>query len=432
MSRTLLDVSLVLVGRIGLTAMWLATYVFTFRILGNTEAGKFAFCIVLIRLVSDCLGDALDLDVVRRVPGLLNEDREQAFNVWRGAFLLRILLGVLLSLMLYPVSGVLAAMFFHSSVDGDLIVVAGAGSLAMLMFRAIIVYFQSIEDFRRLVGVEAGMQIIRCGSILALASGGILTARSAVYSYVCVAFIACSLGLLAVPKELVVHLLRGRCEIPAIIRYSVWMLCAMTLAAAYCHVDEFLVAKFRGPGEVGLYSAAMALALIPEFATGAVSSVLNPKVMRLYTRNQFREFHAQYLMVSVPLGLFTILVMYCTAPFAMTLIYSDTYATAIPALRLLAAGTILWLALAPLAAGLVTLVAPGQTLLLNVCMFIPSLVVGTMLIPGYGFVGAAMLFLGTRLVSVAVLHLMAEGLLRKRDSLMLPTLIETHVAKVQQ
>lgn len=432
MSRTFIDVSLVLVGRIGLTAIWLATYVFTFRILGNTEAGKFAFCIVLIRTVSDCLGDALDLDVVRRVPGLLNDNREQAFNVWRGAFLLRISVGVLLSVMLYPASEVLSATFFHNSAEGDLIVLAGAGSLGMLMFRAIIVYFQAIEDFRRLVGVEAGMQIIRCGSIFALASGGMLTARSAVYAYVAGAFIACGLGMLVVPRDLALHILRGRSEIPAVIRYSTWMFCSMTLAAAYCHVDEFLVARFRGPGEVGFYSAAMALALIPEFVTGAISSVFNPKVMRLYTRNQFRGFHLQYLMLSVPLGLFTILVMYYASPFAMTLIYSGQYVTAIPALRLLATGTILWLMLAPLAAGLVTLVAPRQTLLLNVGMFIPSLVIGTMLIPRYGFVGAAMLFLGTRLVSVAVLHLMAENLLRKRDGLLLPALIETHVAKVQQ
>ncbi|MCA9009088.1 MAG: oligosaccharide flippase family protein [Planctomycetaceae bacterium] len=432
MSRTLKDVSLVFVGRIGLTALWLATYVLTFRILGNTEAGKFAFCIVFIRLVSDCLGDALDLEVVRRVPGLLNDDREQAFNVWRGAFLLRIVCGVFLCVALFPVTGQLAVTFFHDSADGDLILVAGMGSLAMLMFRAIIVYFQSIEDFRRLIGVEAGMQILRCGSICALAAGGMLTARSAIYAYASVAFIACTVGLLAVPKDLVLHLMRGRSQIPAIIRYSIWMLCAMTLAAAYCHIDEFLVAKFRGPGEVGFYSAAMALALIPEFATGAVSSVLNPKVVRLYTRNQFRGFHAQYLMLSVPLGLFTILVMYYAAPLAMTLLYSGKYAPAIPALRLLASGTILWLVLAPLAAGLVTLVAPRRTLLLNVFMFMPSLLIGIVLIPRYGFIGAAMLFLGTRLVSVAVLHLMAESLLRKREGLNVQPLIETTVAKVQQ
>jgi O-antigen/teichoic acid export membrane protein len=415
-SRTLWDVSLVFVGRIGLTALWLATYVLTFRFLGNTEAGKFAFCIVLIRLVSDCLGDALDLDVVRRVPGMLKERREQAFNVWRGAFLLRVIAGCGLCLLLIPTSGLLASTFFHDSADSDLILVAGAGALAMLMFRAIIVYFQSLEDFPRLIAVEACMQVLRCGSILALAAAGLLTARSAVGTYVIVTFVACTLGMFALPSELLRHVLKGTSEIPAVIRYSAWMLCAMTLAAAYCHVDEFLVANFRGPGEVGFYSAAMALALIPEFATGAISSVLNPKVMQLYTHNNFRAFHARYLMLSVPLAVVVIILMLYASPLAMTLIYSSSYAPAIPALRLLATGTILWLALAPLAAGLVTLVAPRQTLLLNVGMFIPSVLVGWILVPRYGFVGAAMLFLATRLASIAALHYMADGLIRKHEN----------------
>ena len=311
MSRTLWDVSIVFVGRIGLTALWLATYVIALRVLGNIEAGKFAFCIMLIRLVSDCLGDALDLDVVRRVPGLLQKQQsENAFNVWRGAFLLRILSGVALCAVLVPSSSFLAVTFFHDSADSELILVAGLGSLAMLMFRAIIVYFQAIEDFARLIAVEAGMQVMRCTTILVLAAAGALSARSAVCTYVAVTFVACTLGALSLPRELILHLPRGKCEIPAVLGYSAWMFLAMSLAAAYCHVDEFLVAKFRGPGEVGFYSAAMALALIPEFATGAISSVLNPKVMQLYTGDQKEITHAVKIL-SLPDEKFLNQVMEC-------------------------------------------------------------------------------------------------------------------------
>ena len=433
MSRTLRDVSIVLTGRIGLTALWLATYVLAFRFLGNIEAGKFAFCIMLIRLVSDCLGDALDLDVVRRVPSLLQEKHsEKAFNVWRGAFLLRIFSGGLLCALLLPTSGFLAGTFFHDPADRDLILVAGLGSLAMLMFRAIIVYFQAIEDFSRLIAVEAGMQIMRCTTILVLAAAGALSARSAVCTYVAVTFVACTLGAWSLPRELILYLWRGKVEIPAVLRYSAWMLLAMTLAAAYCHVDEFLVAKFRGPGEVGFYSAAMALALIPEFATGAISSVLNPKVMKLYQSNKFRAFHRHYLLFSIPLGIVAIICMLFASPVAMTLIYSNSYTPAIAALRLLSAGTILWLVLAPLPAGLVTLVAPRLTLLLNASMFVPSILIGWALIPKYGFTGAAMLFLGTRIASIAILHVMAEGLLRQKNSNTFHTVLENSVPAVPQ
>ena len=74
MTKIARNLLLVLFGRGGLLALSLVAFAIVFRTLENQDAGKYAMCILIIRLLADCVGEPLDMAVMREVPHALRTD----------------------------------------------------------------------------------------------------------------------------------------------------------------------------------------------------------------------------------------------------------------------------------------------------------------------------------------------------------------------
>jgi stage V sporulation protein B len=415
MSRIAKNILLVLFGRGSLLALSLVAYALIFRVLDVADAGRFAMCMVMVRVLSDCLAEPLDMAVMREVPTALATDREQAFRIVRTAFLIRITVASLVVTVTSLLAPWIAAAFFHSSQDADLVIVSALGAGGVLLMRSNLVYFQCEENFLRVIFVDAVLQIGRLAAIVALAAGGMLTARSGIVFYVLVTYVTFAAGVFLLPPA-IRKLTWRECGRPdSMLHYAKWMIGVTLLAAVYERLNEFLIARFHGPGQLAFYAAAMTLAMLPEFMTGCLSSVYQPRAIVAYNQNELRALRWSYLRIAVPAGICVLILGLLLADPVITIVFGADYRPAVPAFRLLGVATLSWLMLAPLSGILVILLAPRVSLLLNIMMFLITLGSGCWLIPRYGVTGAAALFLGARWVNVIALWRISEHLLRRNE-----------------
>lgn len=413
MTRTARNVLVVVLGRGGFLALSLIVSAIIFRVLEKGEAGRFALCMTIIRVIADCLSEPLDMMIMRDVPTAFATNRERARGILRSSFLVRVIAALVVLLTVSAFSPVIAGAFFHSSGDFILVIAAAFGAVGMLFFRANTIYFQAEENFSRLIFVDGVLQVSRFLSIALLAGFGLLSARSGILSYVLMTFFSVAIGILYIPGSIRKLSLDGFGETKAVLQFAKWMVGVTLLAAVYERVTEFLLARFHGPAELALYSAAMTLALLPEFLTGCISSVFQPRTVLVFRQGQFRALRWSYLKLAIPGGIAVLVVLMLLARPIMTTAFGPAYEASVPVFRLLVLATLVWLMFSPLPAILVILLAPRLNLALNVTMFAATVALGCWIVPAYGATGGAALFLGTRMVNLIVLWGVTEKLLRQ-------------------
>ncbi len=99
-------------GRIFLLGCWfLATRLLAVT-LGPGGFGLYFLCQSAIRVVSGCIGDPLDMAVMREAPLLLRSNRSAALDLIRSAFWLRVCIAAAVLVMAVLLPGLAARAYF--------------------------------------------------------------------------------------------------------------------------------------------------------------------------------------------------------------------------------------------------------------------------------------------------------------------------------
>ena len=103
-SRTFSQLLWVSAGRIALVGTWFLATILIGRVLGVIGFGFYVYCQTAIKIVTGCVGDPLDMAVMRQGPLLLKDNRPKALQLIRSAFWLRVLIGslVLIAAVVLP------------------------------------------------------------------------------------------------------------------------------------------------------------------------------------------------------------------------------------------------------------------------------------------------------------------------------------------
>ena len=403
--------------RICLVAMGFASNVLIVRVLGPTHFGIFALSIAFIKIFSGCFGDALDLAVLRRVPLYLHTDRPRALRVAWATLWLRLATGVGIVVIGMVFNSWIAEVFFRSGRDGVLVVLAAAGVLGELLVRAVSSYFQSAEMYSQFLALDALLQGGRIGIFLALVGLNALDVRTALLVYVGASYVVVLAGTLMLPRDALRLIQANRRDIGEVFHYSKWMIVAMAIAATYERLDVFLLGYFKGSEQVGVYAAAFTLAIIPEFVAGAVGTVVQPRIVPLYSSGTLRGFARRYLRWAVPAVLTVAMGAYLLGGVIIPLLFSARYVASIPLFQILVVGTLFSALVNPLHGGLVAMISPRRMVMVTAAGLLAMLIGGSIVIPAMGSTGAAVLVGIVRIgIGVSVL-LMAHVVLRSSASL---------------
>ena len=398
---------LVTATRISLWGLWFLALILIYRNLDKNDVGLYTICWAIIKVMWSCLGDPLDLAVLRRVPIYLRSDRPRALSIIRSAFLTRIAFGAAAFAGIMLLSDNLSIWFMDGTDPGILFILTGFGVIGDLLGRSVLNYFQANEFFGRYVIIEAVVQIGRFLLIVVLASTGTLTVQTAVGSYVVMGYVGFLVGAAMLPRDVFGKSLAHRADMQEIFHYSKWMITGMLIAALYERMDVLMIGFFYSNAEVGIYQAAFQLAMLPELLVWCLATIFYPRVVDLYRTGKFLHWVKNYLIFAIPLATITVIAAFLLGNIVLTLIYKGQFPEAVQPFFLLVTGMFVWLILAPLPMALLALVAPKKIVAITSFQLILMFGGGLLLIDRFSFMGAAVLVMSVRILIGFVIFILA-------------------------
>jgi O-antigen/teichoic acid export membrane protein len=192
-----------------------------------------------------------------------------------------------------------------------------------------------------------------------------------------------------------------------------WTVIALGLAASTERLDLFLLGRLSGPVQAGLYGGVLTLAIIPDFFGGMLATVLQPRVVNLRQEGRLGAFSQKLMLAMLPCCLLAFLILYYTANLLVPSVLGSSFTPVVPAFMILAAASLGWLVLTPVAAILISLTAPRTTIVLTMVQFAILGTGGALMIPQYGAIGAASAVAGTRLCMALVIIVIGRRMMRR-------------------
>jgi O-antigen/teichoic acid export membrane protein len=196
------------------------------------------------------------------------------------------------------------------------------------------------------------------------------------------------------------------------VRFSLPLILATIVATLLTRTDTLMIAYFRSSREVGLYTAAFPLALGLSVVLSAFGFLYLPLVSRLDADDRHGEINAVYQLTSKWIYIISFPGFLAFVIFSgdiLSIFFGDEYARASSALSILSIG---FLANAAVGRSTDTLSAFGATkwiLVSNIAAFGINFATNLVLIPRYGFTGAAV----TSAVSYVALNVFVYTVLKR-------------------
>jgi O-antigen/teichoic acid export membrane protein len=409
-SKTFSQLLWVSAVRIALVGTWFLATVLIGRTLGVVAFGFFVYCQTLIKFVTGCLGDPLDMAVMRQGPILLRTDRPALLQLLRSAFFLRLVIGMAMLLLALAVPSLASGAMFSNPNFKAMAVLTAAGVLGDFLLRSALGYFQIGENFGRFIAVDAVWQSVRVVAVVLLVLLHRLTDRSAVAIYVFAPWIAFAAGWFLLPADVRKPALPHRKDLLDIFHYGKWVVIGLAMAAAYEQLDKLLLVHLRGDRELGIYAAALTWAVIPDFINGILQTVLGPRIAPAYAQGRFNALQKQYLSYAVPAGVAFGIIAMLIAGWVIRVFMSAAYLPAVGVYRVLIIGTLFNTVVTPLPEALMNFIAPRRVILCTALALIWVLVGGYSLIPRHGAMGAAVTIVSARLLVGSIIVWQAHRL----------------------
>jgi O-antigen/teichoic acid export membrane protein len=385
-------------GRVLLLGSWFYATRLLANTIGPASFGIYVLAQNAIKILAGCIGDPLDMAVMREAPLLLRTERPAALQLIRSAFWLRVLIATLILLLACALPRLASNIIFSSGDMRALAVLTICGVLGDFLLRSALGYFQVAEAFGRFMAVDAVWQLGRVITAVALYLTHHLTAFTGIAMYVAAPYVCFIVAWALLPRDVAKIAAPHKKDVVGILHYTKWIVAGMAMAAAYERLDVWLLARFRSDYAVGIYGGAVLLASIPDFLNGILQTSLAPRVAPAYADGTFNQLQRWYLRYAIPFGVVASAGAIFLGGWGVRTFFSAEYAGSIPAFKILVLSTLFNLVFTPLPAALLNFVAPARVTILTSVGLIWVAVGGLLVIPHYGATGAALVMLSARLV----------------------------------
>lgn len=357
------------------------------RQLGVKDFGVFSVFYVVM-LVSWQIFQPFDRTFVRYSSAI--ENTRDKLEFLRSAFFCKLVLSLLLLLIAFPLSNFVANIIFRKPEIAPFLVFSflntvGLGFLSFLSstYQAEHRYF-IFSIFNALYSVSI---LLVC--LFFILFGLEFTIIRMLFIYFVVIGLVGIACLVTLVKRFGLRLPRDMKILEKSINLSKWILGILIAFFVFRRIDIFVVTKFLGFREVGLYSMAAQLVMLITFFASAVTAVFLPKASNaLKTLETYKAFNREVLLVSSLINVGTIAV-FLIAPLVVRTVFGNEFSIAAKICRILLVGNFFVIYYIPLSFLFFTLEAAHIRFYIEGSMLVITAIVLAVVTPRFGVMGTA-------------------------------------------
>ncbi|MCG8430134.1 MAG: oligosaccharide flippase family protein [Candidatus Omnitrophica bacterium] len=317
--------------------------------------------------------------------------KEERLDALRIAFFMKLVIAAGILILAFPLGKVLAVFVFGKPEMSVYLIAALAAGSFLAIYSSISVVFQAQERFHlySVVNIIFYVTVLLSISVM-LFTRVPLTPFSAASVYVVTAFLVGLFGLSFFHRRIrplfPLHIpLAAR-----MLHFGKWLVAETIIVILWQRLDVLFLARIIGYEELGVYSAAVRIAMMATVLTGAATAVVMPRGCRSLAstgscRSYFRQSFAVAGLLTVAIGVLMVL-----TPLLVRIIFGAEYLACIPAARILLIDAVFILFYTPFS---FLFYANGNTrmiLVFTLTRLALTVVALSVLVPLYGPVGAAL------------------------------------------
>ena len=386
--RQLLGYSFIVYGgKLLRAALGLGVSLIVARWLGPQDFGLFWLFIETIVIGENLLGEGFHPSVVRHYASYAPNNPAQADQVLSSTLALHFVIGIPGVLIGWVGSDWIAYTFFHSEMYVLPLRLGCLGALGAALWSFSLAAFQAREDFRTYSLITPLVNILRVAALPILAGTGHLT-LTAVLSLHVVFLYLCPLISLWWLRSHLGGFRVNRSLLHEVLRFGKWTALTDFCLLLPAHLGVPFISYFSDAQTAGIYAAGASLLLLGDYLTATILTIQLPRVSKLTELAAYRTYIRHSLLLSTVLTLALSPTIFLVAPL-IHFFYGPEYTAAIPVVQVLFVSFLATVMTYPLFLIFYAMNRPYLVTFLACTALASWLIVGILLIPDMGAVGAA-------------------------------------------
>jgi len=383
------------------------------RHLSPEHFGMVSLCLTGIVMSDAVLGSALDMGILRLAPVYeQNGQRMRSVSLQKAALSIKPIGVALVTVPVMFLGSRLSQAFFQRSGGESLILLTLIGLLGLLMLRSAQLYYQVANRFVPYGLTDILQNALKFGGIMLLLAVATPTPERILMFYA-IAPLSIALLTIAGSRELICAPL-GRESLYELADVVRWYVATAAIGSISSRMDVFLVSIFSNVAEAGIFSAANAVAIVPQLCGTYMAVVYSPRIMPLWEQGRlfavFKTFQRNLVLACV--GIY-IIAAAGLSQFG-TWLLPQNFARSSSVILVLLPAALCGLVNFPWTVSLLLFMPPPFLLVFEAASFVLLVPLYGYVVPAWGAIGGAAVSTGFALLKTFVYQSVAWRVLRSQ------------------
>lgn len=402
-SQTARNSGYIFTGNIISTLFSVVATMMVSRSLGPTNFGKLAIFTSLYTTILGITDFGLGTASVKIISSKLNASKRDA-----GISMKVIIYAELISGFIVALVGLLFAKQIAKFLGGeDLVFIIRMAFVAGTFASAgafIAPFFSSFQQFLKSALFGVASSIVKTLGVAILFSIALLNLNNVILLYTAINICAFFIGFLLVPRNFLITSSRKENINAAkeIFHFSKWVLLSYVATVITSSLDMFILQRYWGSTQVGLYAAAQQLAMLLPLLIGALTTALLPRISRMQSKQEYLSYAKKVMLASIALFCVAIPAL-LLAPIIVGIVYGNKFGASIVYFQVLALGYMFALLANPISLIFYAKNRPKVVTAVNYINLIIIVILNVAIIPRFGAIGAAICFAVNSLIAACIL-----------------------------
>lgn len=363
-------------------------YILLARYLGPENFGIFSVSVLVLTLLVDIGNLGTNTGIVRFVGKYISDDPQKAYKFLKLGLKIKLFVAFTIGLVGFFLIPFIANNIIQKSEFILPLRIAIWGMVGLMSFSFATSALDSMQKYKQSNFLSVASNIFRLMVILILFAISSLTLSMALLTYVLIPLLAFFFGLKLIPNFLKV---KNENEVfGEFFGFNVWVSIFTAVAAISTRLDSFISSRFLNLHDLGIYSVAVTLSSIVPQVVLALGVVVAPKLASFTENLQAKNYLKKLQLFVLFLSVVGVSVGIPVSKFVIPRFYGEQYLQSVAPFSVLLVSQAMFLLAVPVHSAVIYYFSyPKLFVLISIIHLLIILILGWILIPRFGYIGAA-------------------------------------------